>query len=253
VLARTPRSTDSGPHLMPQSPLWNPRTQLLAAFGLYLAVAILVLDRGLLGRSSSYYLGRETDPTQTMWFLKWWLYAISNRFNPFFTNIVWTPYGTNLAWTAFVPLPALVSIPFQITLGEPATYNILITLALPLAAFAAFLLCKRITLSFWPSVLGGYLYGFSPYMLDEARRHLNLVAVFPVPLIVALVLKRLEGGIHSRRFIGILAALLVAQFLDCPRCHRLSDRCRITDALSLRTVCVRTSSRTVMARKQIFR
>ncbi len=149
----------------------------------------------------------------TMWFLKWWFHAISGRTNPFFTDLVWAPRGLNLAWTTFVPLPALVSIPFEVTLGEPASYNILVTLALPLAAYSAFLLCRRVTQGFWPSVLGGYLFGFSPYMLDEALRHLNLIAVFPVPLIVALALKRLDGGISGRRFAAFLAALLVAQFL----------------------------------------
>jgi hypothetical protein len=68
----------------------------------------------------------------------------------------------------------------------------------------------------WPSVVGGYIFGFSPYMLGQLLAHLNLVAVFPVPLIVLLMLKRLEGEISARRFAILLAALLTVQFLCFP-------------------------------------
>ena len=82
---------------------------------------------------------------------------------------------------------AWISIPLQVTVGEPATYNIIVLPMLPLAAFAAFLLCQHVTGgAFWPSVLGGYIFGFSPYMLGQVLAHLDLVAVFPVPLIVLL-------------------------------------------------------------------
>jgi hypothetical protein len=147
-----------------------------------------------------------------MWFFNWWRYSLSHGLNPFFTDLVWTPYGVNLAWTALVPMLAWISIPLQLTVGEPTTYNLLVTLMLPLAAFSAFLLCRRSS-AFWPSVLGGYIFGFSPYMLGQALEHLLLVAVFPVQLIALVTLKRLDDEITARRFAIVLAALLIAQFL----------------------------------------
>src|SRR6266481_2049928 len=188
------------------------RLQSLGALRIYFALAILLLDRGLIGHTG-YYLGSSTDPPQSMWFFKWWMFSLSHRLNPFVTDLVWAPAGINLAWTAFVPLPSLISIPLQLTVGEPATYNIIATLALPLAAFSAFLLCRRVTGAFWPSILGGYIFGFSPYMLGQVLEHLVLVAVFPVPLIALLALKRLDGEISPRRFAISLAALLTIQFL----------------------------------------
>src|SRR3984957_341360 len=147
-----------------------------------------------------------------MWFFNWWRFSLAHGLNPFVTDLVWAPLGINLTWTTFVPLPAWVSIPLQVTVGEPATYNAMISLALPLAAFSAFLLCRRITGAFWPSVLGGYIFGFSAYMLGQVLEHLLLVAVFPVPLIALLTLKRLDAEISPRRFAILLAALLTAQF-----------------------------------------
>ncbi len=187
------------------------RLQSCSAFALYLMFAV-VLDRGL-ARHPVFTIGRGTDPPQTMWFFNWWLYSLSHGLNPFVTDLVWAPLGINLAWTAIVPLLAWTSIPLQLTLGEPAAYNIIAMLALPLAAFSAFLLCRRVTSAFWPSILGGYVFGFSPYMLGQVLEHLVLIAVFPVPLVVLVTLKRLDAEISARRFAMLFAALLAVQFL----------------------------------------
>jgi hypothetical protein len=189
------------------------RGQSLAAFAIFLLLAIVLLDRGLWSLPGTLYIGRETDPPQSMWFFKWWMYSLTHGLNPFITDIVWAPSGINLAWTTFVPLPAWISFPLQLTVGEPAAYNIIVTFAMPLAAFAAFLLCARVSGKFWPSMLGGYIFGFSPYILGEMLGHLCLIAIFPVPLIALAALKRLDGAISARRFAVTLAALLVAEFL----------------------------------------
>jgi len=189
------------------------RSQSLGAFALYFAAAVLLLDRGLI-RHPGYFIGRDTDPGVHMWFFTWWRFALARGLNPFITDWVWTPLGMNLAWTTCVPLPSLISIPLQVTVGEPATYNIIVTPMLPLAAFAAFLLCRRVTGdAFWPSVLGGYIFGFSPYMLGQVLAHLVLILIFPVPLIALLTLKRLDGEISALRYAIGLAVLLIVQFL----------------------------------------
>ena len=87
---------------------------------LYLFLSVLLFARGLIGHPG-YFIGRDTDPPQTMWFFNWWRYSLARGINPFITDFVWAPRGINLAWTTFVPLPALISIPLQATVGEPAT------------------------------------------------------------------------------------------------------------------------------------
>jgi len=186
---------------------------LLWALSIYAAISVLFVDRALLGHLSDYYIGRETDPPMFMWYIRWWRYALDHRINPFLTDLLWAPLGINLAWTTCVPLPSLISIPLQLTVGEPATYNIIVTLMAPLAAFAAFLLCRRVTGAFWASVLGGYIFGFSPYMLGQVLAHLHMVAVFPAPLIALIALKRLDDEISAARFAVMLAGLLVTEFL----------------------------------------
>ncbi len=189
----------------------RPRLQSLVALALYF-FAVLFLFRGLIGHPG-FYVGRGTDPPQTMWFFNWWRFSLAHALNPFISHWVWAPSGINLAWTTFVPLPAWISIPLQVTLGEPATYNIIMMLMPPLAAFGAFILCRRVTGAMWPSVLGGYIFGFSPYMLGEMLGHMVCVPFFPLPLIGLVVLQRLDDEISSARFSVMLAALLVIEFL----------------------------------------
>jgi len=85
------------------------RLQSFGAFALYFSLAVLLLDRGLIGHSG-YYIGRDTDPPQTMWFFNWWRFSIAHGLNPFVTDFVWAPLGINLAWTTFVPIPGSRSL-----------------------------------------------------------------------------------------------------------------------------------------------
>ena len=185
---------------------------LLAAL-LYSLISLLFFARGLDPGLAARKVGIGSDPSVFMWFLKWWPYAIAHRINPFHTAIVWTPVGVNLAWTSTIPLPTLVAAPITATLGPIAAYNLLMLAAPVLAAFCAFLLCRRITQSFWPSVLGGFIFGFSPYMLGQMLGHLILVLVFPIPLAVLATIDRFAGRIGARGFVASLAALLAIQFL----------------------------------------
>ena len=188
------------------------RLQSLGAFALYFLLALLIA-RGLITHPADF-IGRDADPWIYMWYLRWWRYAIENRINPFLTDLVWAPQGFNMAWAAFIPLPAWAVFPIQRALGEAAAYNVLSVLALPIAGFSAFLLCRRVTSAFWPSILGGYIFGFSPYMLGEfLGGHLNLTLAFAIPLVGLIAIQRLDDEIGARRFTLELALLLVIQFL----------------------------------------
>ncbi|HTW88103.1 MAG TPA: hypothetical protein VMD75_08855 [Candidatus Binataceae bacterium] len=174
---------------------------------------MVLLDRGLAGNRVPHYIGTGTDPPMIMWFINWWPYAVAHRLNPFRTDMVWAPVGINLAWTTCVPLPALASAPIQRAFGLVAAYNTVVTIAMPAAALCCYLLCRRLTQAFWPSLLGGYLFGFSPYMLGRALGHMSLVVIFPVPLIAIIGLRRIAGEISAWRYAALLALLLVVQFL----------------------------------------
>jgi hypothetical protein len=107
-----------------------------------------------------------------------------------------------------------LALPLTNTLGPVAAYNLLCVICPALGAWSAFLLCRYLTKDFWSSVVGGYLFGFSAYVLGHMLGgHLDCFAVFILPLIVYLVLAQIEGRIERRTFALLFFALLVAQFL----------------------------------------
>ncbi len=148
-----------------------------------------------------------------MWLLAWWPYALSHHLNPFLTNYVWAPVGFNFAWMTSTPLAAILAAPLTKAVGLVASLNVLTILAAPTAALCAFILCKRISGSFWPSMAGGFVFGFSSYMLAQTLGHLNLILVFPIPIAAYLVARWLEGSLGARRFVILLAVTLISQFL----------------------------------------
>ena len=68
-----------------------------------------------------------------------------------------------------------------------------------LAAWTAFLLCRRLTEgAFWPSLAGGYLFGFSSYLMAAELTHVHTAAVFLVPVAALLVVRFVQGDLTRR-------------------------------------------------------
>ena len=185
----------------------------LEALGLFAGLSVLFFGRNLIGHFSDRYIAMGHDAGISIFFLEWWRYALANHINPFHINVVWAPSGYNLAWAASIPLAALVMLPIEIKLGPVAAYNIALLLCPALSAWSAFVLCRRIARSYWPALAGGYLFGFSPYMLAHLTGHLTLCMVFLIPAAVSLVRARLLNEMTARKFVLIFAILLIAQFL----------------------------------------
>ncbi|HVN28631.1 MAG TPA: hypothetical protein VMT64_09105 [Candidatus Binataceae bacterium] len=160
-----------------------------------------------------YYVGRDTDPSLYMWSLAWWPYVLQHHVHPFFTKLIWAPYGLNLAWVTCLPLLGFLAMPVTIALGPLATFNLIMLILPPIAAISAFLLCRRLSNSFIAALLGGFLFGFSPYVLGQFLSHLNQLLIFPLPLAIYLGVRRYQADLSRIRFIILLTLVLSMQFL----------------------------------------
>ncbi len=185
----------------------------LVALAIYLALSVIFFGRGLIPNPGGSFVGLTADPSVYMWFLVWWPYAIAHRIHLFVTGLLWAPIGFNLAWTTGIPLAGLIAAPITARFGPVVAYNILCLLSPALAGWTAFLLCRRIAARFWPALLGGYIYGFSAFMIAEIRAHLLLILIFPVPLALLLVLRRVDEEIRAGTFILLMSLVLTASFL----------------------------------------
>lgn len=176
-------------------------------------LATLFFARGLGGRWSAAYIGKGVDPQLLMWLVAWWPHALSHGLNPLYTHAVWAPKGINLTWTTCMPLVSLLAVPAVLTMGPVFAYNLACVAAVALAGWCAFILCRYVSDAYWASLAGGYVFGFSAYMLGQAAAHLDLILTFPLALFALLAIRGFRADIAWRTLVGGLVLVLVAQFL----------------------------------------
>ena len=152
---------------------------------------------------------RQYDPELFIWSFAWWPHAIESWTNPFFTHAIYAPTGINITWTASAPGIALAFSPLTVLVGPAASYNVAAMLLFALAAWTAFLLCRELTESLFAAVVGGYLFGFSSYMVGhQTAGHLNLTGVFLVPLVGLAMVRYVRREIGAWGLVWRLGAIV---------------------------------------------
>ncbi len=193
------------------------RGPLLALLA-YSCISLALFGRDVLGElrhavegfgASPDYYGR--DQSIYVWSLAHGARALAQLRNPFRAPEVFAPAGYNLAWATSLIGPALIAAPVTLLLGAIATYNLLALAAPALAAWTAFLLCRRLSGRAGAAFAGGLLFGFGTYESAEMVNHLTLALTALLPLAALLVLKRRDGEISRRAFIPALGLVLALQ------------------------------------------
>jgi hypothetical protein len=178
----------------------------------YAAFAVLTIGRyAIVHPRTVCACDGGADPAQYMWAMIWWPHAIINGLNPFVSHYLWAPTGVNLAQAAMVPTAAIAMAPLTALFGPIFSYNVLSIASPALAAFTAYLLCRRVVRRELPAVAGGFLFGFSSYELSQLVGHLNLVTIFLIPVMVHITLRRVDRELSRRTFVLGMALLLILQ------------------------------------------
>jgi hypothetical protein len=192
----------------------SPRLQGLLALAVYLAVWVIGGVLPLVAHPGWSQLDQGSmDPNFYTWSMRWWPYAIAHGLNPLHTAQIGAPAGYGLAWVTTIPPLALLLAPLTEATGPVVSFNLLIAVSLPVSAWAAFLVCRRLTGRFWPALIGGAVYGFSDYEISHAAAgQPNLIFILLLPLMAYLVLLWRDSKIGSRTFVGLLALAIALQF-----------------------------------------
>jgi hypothetical protein len=196
------------------APLRSPVLQAVLALAIYLAAWLCTQARPLVEHPASAQLFQTSmDPNFFVWAIRWWPYAIAHGLDPLYTAQVGAPAGYGLAWVTMVAPLGLLAVPVTLTAGPIAAFNLLAAIALPVSGWAAFVLCRRLTWRFWPSLVGGFIFGFSAYEMNHINAgQLDIVYSLLLPLIGYLVVLWRDEAIGSGAFVALLAAALAAQF-----------------------------------------
>lgn len=187
----------------------NRRLLWIAPFILYLLASLFFFARGI---GPGLLFQPYGDTSIFVWFLNWWYYAIVHHINPFISYYVWSPDGFNMLWATSVPTLALLVAPITWKFGAIASWNVLVLSAPALNAFAAYVLLRYITGKGYAAFVGGYLFGFSSYVLAQLLQHLNLAFVPLIPVLVLLALRRVNGNIGRIPYIVSMSLTTALQF-----------------------------------------
>jgi hypothetical protein len=162
------------------------RGSAAAALVIYTALAVALFSSTWV-HPTSWSIGVVGDPQELMWFLSWPPFALTHGLNPLFTNHIDYPGGVNLMWNASLLLPATVLGPLTQVAGFVVSYNVMMTAAVALSAWTAYLLIRRYVSSSVASGVGGALYGFSPFMTAHSLGHSQLTLAFMPPILLLLL------------------------------------------------------------------
>jgi hypothetical protein len=187
--------------------------QTFAPLVLYAVFAVVWIGRGVIFHPTTRVLGdADRDKTILMWSFLWWPHAIAHGHDPFVANVVWAPHGVDLSWVTTSPTLALALSPLTAMFGAVFSYNFAALAAPPLAAWTTYLLARHLTRNVSASLVAGFLFGFSPYVISQSVSHLNLSFVCLIPLAGLLAVRFFEGSVGKWWYTGLLALLLVLQF-----------------------------------------
>lgn len=169
--------------------LIHPRLGVFYSFVIYFIFAIITTFPLILNMNK-YLIGRGgLDGFQYMWNMFSFWYQVSHFQSPFFTKLIFYPIGANLLFNDYSPLVSLIGLPF---LKHPVLFlNLIVIFGLTFSAITAFSLSKYITKSNNASLVGGFIYGFSPTSASFilTQHYYYLVASVFLPLGVLFLLK----------------------------------------------------------------
>jgi hypothetical protein len=180
-----------------------------AALLAYTVLAVALFANVWIDPAASW-IGDSKDPKLFIWYLGWLPNQLAQLHNPFLTDYIAYPQGANLMWNTSIIFPALVLWPVTAAFGPVVAYNVMVTAAVALSAWFAYLVAARYLDHPLLAGVVGLLYGFSPGMLAQATRHPHVMIALLPPLLWLLGDEILVRQRYRPVVIGGLAGLVCA-------------------------------------------
>jgi hypothetical protein len=145
---------------------------------------------------STILIGPPTDNMQDFW-NSWYAAVAANRHEFFFTKLIRFPEGTSLQYHSFCYLQVFaVAVITEIIGLNRATlisvHNLTLLFSFPLAGTGAFLLVRRFAHLTWASLVGGYVFAFSPWHVQQVMFHAHTSEIGFIPFFVFAYLEAID-------------------------------------------------------------
>ena len=178
---------------------------------LYFLVAI-VATYPLTLRATDHVFGTGT-PMLNSWAMAWVNHQLPQDPWHLFDGNVFYPYSRTLAFSEHLLAPALMASPWIAVTGNAIlAYNIVALLTLTLAGLGMYFFCRELTGSPFPSFVGGLLYAFNTWNINELSR-IQILSNQWFPFLLWALVRYFANPTPKRGFVvGLFCAL---QALSC--------------------------------------
>lgn len=167
---------------------------IATAAGFTLLTAVLFWP--WLAHLSSQLIGPPEDNLQDFW--NSWYVAVAADYRHFFsTTLIRFPEGTSLSYHSFA-YPQVFAVAVLARLfGSShamllALHNLTLLASFPLAGTGAFLLLRRFTADMLASLVGGYVFAFSPWHVQQVMHHAHVSEIGFIPFFVFAYLEAVQ-------------------------------------------------------------
>jgi hypothetical protein len=185
------------------------RTQVSVAM-VFAVLAFLCFAPALTDPAQRFIGAGGADPVEKMWFLSWAPYAISHHQPLLYSSAINHPTGINMMWNNSTLLLGLLLAPITSIWGPVVAYNLGMYAAVVVSAWSGYWSIGRLVPSRIGSLVGGLLYGFSPYMMGQALGHLTLTVMVYPPIVLVLFHEIVVLQRHRWWLLGVLLGVATA-------------------------------------------
>ena len=182
-------------------------------FIVYLILSLLFLGPNNINDLKTKFFIPSSDSEFFTWLLNWWPYSIVHHLNLFQTNYIWFKHGYDVLWLTSSPFLGLLMSPITLALSAVVSFNLLVILSPVFNAAAMFYLLYYLSRRIAPSLIGGYIFGFSSFVISELFGHTQLYFLAFIPLIILIIIARFNHHLSKKWFLILSSLLLVCQFL----------------------------------------
>ena len=223
-----PEVEDATPSRLSVRPFCRPALLAVAILLAYAALAV-AFTYPLSFHAADHVMSQGTDANLFIWTIAWDAHAFVHQPLSIFDANIFYPFRHTLAYSENLIGSALLVAPVLWITGNPVlTMNVAALITIPLCAFGAFVLARKLDATIAGAVVAGLVYGFSsPRFFRLDQLHLTNVQWIPFSLAFAhayfkerrrrdlraaiafFTLQALASG-HGAVFLLLALALLVA-------------------------------------------
>jgi hypothetical protein len=189
---------------------WFRHRALAITLACYLVGAFFVTYKLWINPAGRWQTGDIEDVDQATWFMRYTATAIEHfRLPALVTTTMNAPHSVNLLWNTSLLLPGTIVTPVTLLFGPQVSLTVLLVIAFAGSAASMYYVLRRWNASQLAAAFGGFLYGFSPALVQSGIGHYSLVLGIIPPLLVDRVLRIATGRgkpVRNGLWLGVLAA-----------------------------------------------